>query len=123
MEKIILTTMVTLLAFLISCEQPTSLIMPVEPEPTNPLIGTFSRNDTSFTFFGNGDFSYFDNQTGYEYNYGFWVEYEDDGLLYLEDPYEFVSVWYWYYLPPENADGNLFLMIDGGSSFVEWVRE
>lgn len=107
MKRIIILLSLTLLA----CSNPVTF---TEPDEQSQLIGTWERGGKAFTFYDNGDFSYFSMIDGEEYNYGYWVEYEDDGLLYLEDPLNFVYVWYDYFV-----DGSLWL--DGGGGFVEWV--
>ena len=114
MKKIIIAITFLLLACSNPIE-PTTESLPIEQ---SQLIGTWERGGKAFDFYENGNFRYYSMIDGTEYNYGYYEEYREDGLLFLCDPMQFIEVWYFY----EVIDDSLFLSIDG-VLFAEWVRE
>ena len=93
-----------------------------EPEITIPpdestIIGTWERQNQTFDFYLNGEFKYYEFDTGMQWNYGFYLDYGDQ--IYIEDYISGVSVTYFYEIL---NDGNTLSWYVAGGGAVEWGR-
>lgn len=137
MKKLILL-LVILAVGLSSCEVPTgyeSVIVDVVDDPEDdaiiepsPLIGRWLNGDSVMEFLDDGSFNYYSG--GVLQNYGY---YEDYHYEYPENSYLYISlydidydVWYLYLIIdgyPGAGDVSINLVVDGGVSAVNWVKE
>lgn len=93
MKKTITLTILFII-LLFSCSEP-AIIDPVSPAQSE-LLGTWNRNNLAWDFYANGEFAYYDWDTGNMNNYGFYLDDPDVGLFYVEDYISGASVFYIY---------------------------
>ena len=95
-------------------QQPT---IPPIPPAQSEIIGTWERQNQAFDFYANGEFKYYQFDTGMQYNYGFYLDYGDE--IYLEDYISGVCITYFYEIID---DGNTLSWYVSGGGVVLWGR-
>ena len=112
------TLIISLFALIMSaCTQEPDITIEPIPLVQSLIIGTWERSNQAFDFYGNGEFKYYEFDTGMQWNYGYYLDYGDQ--VYIEDYISGVSVTYFYEIL---NDGNTLSWYVSGGGDVEWVR-
>lgn len=109
---IILSILIFILLFFSCTQEPIRVAL---AQPT--IIGTWERQNQAFDFYKNGEFKYYQFDTGMQYNYGFYLDYGDE--IYIEDYISGVNITYFYEIID---DGNTLSWYVSGGGPVEWGR-